>query len=149
MRKIQTIAAMALLGLSALTACSKKSSSPTYVMKATVGSTSFNESSHVLAIASGGGLIITGSAGTVTTSAPPQITIAIVSWSGSTGTTTFDSTAATGYEEYLPNSSTVSESKTGTVTITSVSSTAVSGTFSFTATDGTVVSNGSFTAQRS
>ena len=149
MRKIQLTAVIALTGLSVLSGCSKKSSSPTYSMKATIGNSSFNESAHILADTTLGGLIITGAAGSTTTAANPQIVITIVNWNGSVGTTTFDSTTATGFEEYISNSSpTPSTSKTGTVTITSVTSSRIAGNFSFTCDDGTVVTNGTFTAPR-
>ena len=147
MKKILFFAATAVINFSALTGCKKSDSSPSYSMKATIGSTSFN-TSHCLAVAASGGLTITGWSGTSTTATAPMIDIVIVNWNQSTGTITFDSTMTTGYEQYLPNTTTTSLEKTGTVTITSVATNSVSGTFSFTASDGTVVSAGSFTAQK-
>lgn len=144
MRKILVLAAAALITFSG---CSKKDSSPSYSMKATIGASTFS-TSRCVAVAAGGALTIDAWTGTTTSAAPPQITIAITTWNGGTGTITFDSLLTTGYEEYLPNMATVSTSKTGSVNITSVSSKTISGTFSFTCDDGTVVSNGSFTAQR-
>ena len=77
-----------------------------------------------------------------------MINMLIVSWNQGTGPVNFDSTLVTGYAQYEPTTTSTLTSKTGTVNITSVSTTAISGTYSFTATDGTAVTAGTFTAKR-
>ncbi len=148
MKKFLLIAATTMIAFGGTTGCKKDSStSPSYSMKATVGSSSFN-TSHCIASAANGGLIITGWTGSSTTATAPMMVIAITSWNQGTGTVNFDASMSNGYEEYVASTTTTSLAQTGTVNITSVASNAISGTFSFTATDGTVVSGGTFTAQK-
>lgn len=147
MRKLILIAATTIVGFGAMTSCTKKSDSPSYSMKATVGTTAFT-TSHCIATASAGSLTIVGWSGTSTVAAAPMMDIVITSWNGTTGTTNFDTTISTGYEQYVQTSTATLQARTGTVNITSVSTSAISGTFSFTATDGTSISGGTFTAQR-
>ena len=147
MKKLFLIAATSIVAFSAITSCKKSDSSPSYSMKATIGSTSFN-ATNCVAIATGGALSISGWTGTTTTAAAPMMSITILSWNSGTQTVAFDSTGATGSEAYTPSTTSSLPAKTGTVSITSVSSTAISGTYSFTATDGTAITGGTFTAKR-
>lgn len=151
MKKILTFAAAAVLGLATLSGCSKSSSpSPSYFMKATIGGTSFNVT-NCYAVTTGSVLSITGSSGTTTTSTPPMFGITIYSYSNP-GTYKVDTalTTATVAGTYATtmNPADMKASKAGTVVITSASSATISGTFSFTFTDGTAVTAGSFTAKR-
>ena len=148
MKKISTLVAVAAIGISALTGCKKSdSSSSSYNMKATVGTTAFN-TSNCIATYSSGILQITAWTGSSSSATFPIMQIDVIGWNQATGTTTFDSTATTGIEEYLPTSSSAFIDRSGTLHITAVSATSISGTFSFTGTDGTAVTGGSFTAKR-
>lgn len=136
------------------TGCSPSGgSSPasSYFMKATIGSASMDGTSCVATVVSGT-LAISGSTVSGGVGGPPQINITIGNWSGSTGTFTLTtaSSATNSFGQYIAASgSTAKLSNSGSVTLTSVSATEIKGTFDFTCTDGTVVSAGSFTAQRS
>ncbi len=91
---------------------------------------------------------IDGFSGTTLGAVFPDMEIYFSSWAGTTGTFAIDSDITSqNIAQYILNDSTAKESSTGTVTITSVSSTAIAGTFSFTCSDGTVVSSGSFNAK--
>ena len=151
MRQILLIAAVALLGLTIFSGCSTSGgASPTYSMTATIGSTHMNGTICIAAqvttvMGISGSTVTSGVTGT------PQIHLSLWNWTGATGSYTLK-TGGSGnnYAEYVPSSgSLASVSQSGTVTITSISSTTISGTFNFTCTDGKVISSGSFTAQRS
>ena len=147
MRKILTLAAIAIMGIAVFSGCSKKSSSPSYGMKATIGSTAYN-APYCLASSTSGVLVIDGLGGSATAPTPPYVTIVIPSWTSAAGTFNLDSTMTANYAEYILSDTVARISKTGSVIITSVTSTSIAGTFSFSCTDGTAVSSGSFTAKR-
>ena len=131
---------------------STSSSSSSYVMKATIsGSTPMNGSICLAALVSST-LGITGSTVTGGIAGPPQINLSIGSWSGTTGTfplTNVSSATSGNFGQYISTTGVLAKvSSAGNLIITSVTSTQIKGTFSFTCTDGTVVSAGSFTAQR-
>ncbi len=135
------------------TGCSPSGgSSPasSYFMKATIGSTTMNGTSCIATVVSST-LGITGSTVTAGAGGPPQINLTVSNWSGATGTfalTTVGS-VTNNFGQYISAAGTTAKtSNSGTLTITSVSATEVKGTFNFTCTDGTVVSDGSFDAQR-
>ncbi len=152
MRQLKLLAVFALLGFTFLSACSSPSSSPaspTYSMKATIGSTTMNATSCIAALV-GTNLGITGSTVTGSVGGPPQINISIYGWSGAAGTTSLIAPGSTGaFAEYVPTvGALTSVSQSGSVTISAVSSTTISGTFNFTCSDGKVITAGTFTAKR-
>ena len=116
-------------------------------MKATIGVTTFITPNSTATI-TGNTLYINGRGNN---SSYPAIAIAVTKWNGSTGTvnislsTNIDATAS-----YTPTSdlNTIDRASSGTVSITAVSTSAISGEFSFVGNKGTIVANGSFTAQR-
>jgi hypothetical protein len=149
MKKIFTYLAIAIIGLASLASCSKKSdSTPAYSMKATIGTTAVSETSCI-AIVNGSALSVTGFTGSSTT--PPYFNLTIQNFSGA-GTYTLDSTAIVPVVTciYYPDAivTNTKVAKSGTITVTSSSSTSVSGTFSFLCSDGTSISGGSFTAKK-
>jgi len=148
MRKILTFSAVVMMCLVVFAGCSKKSSSstPSYTMKATVGTTSFTAANCVASNVNGLTAII-GWAGTSSTPAPPYIEIYLTGYNKTTGTFSLTGALTANYASYYENSTTASVSTTGTLTIASASTTSIVGSFSFTTTDGTVVSNGTFTAK--
>ena len=150
MKRILTITAIAAIGFAAFTGCKKSSSgaSSTYNMKATIGSTAYN-APNCLAVQTGTQMVIEGLGGTSTVPTFPYMALILTNWNSGivTATFNFDSTMLKNYAQYLSSSTSAIISKTGSVNVTSVTSTAVSGNFSFTGTDGTVVSGGTFTAQ--
>ena len=150
MKKILSIMAIAMIGLFVFAGCSKKSSSPSYTMKATVGSTAFSANNCIGNINSTL-LSVYGYNASGTTATFPNITIQMSNYTA-IGTFTIDTTAifSSLTFQYYPTSALtdVKSSKTGTLTLTSVTSTAIAGTFSFTCTDGTTVTGGTFSAKR-
>jgi len=148
MKKILTIAAIAMIGLLTFAGCSKKSSSgPSYYMKATLGSSAYNAGNCIASSNGAGGLTITGLGGSSTSPTPPYVSVEIVTWSNAAGTFNFDSTMTTNFAQYILSDTTSKISKSGSVIVNTVSSTVVTGTFTFTCTDGTVVSGGTFSAK--
>jgi len=143
---------IALLGFTVLSGCSSSggsSSSPSYSMHATIGTTTLNGTACIASLL-GSDLGISGSTVTAGAGGPPQININVSPWSGATGTTSLVAPLPTGsFGEYTASAGTITKvSQTGSVTITAVSSTTITGTFSFTCSDGTGVSAGTFTAKR-
>jgi hypothetical protein len=145
MKRILTIALIAIAGVSAFCSCSKKSSSPSYTMTASLGSSAYN-APNCIAVPTGTTMVIEGIGGTGTVATFPYVQLIIANWATKTGTYSFDSTLAGSYAQYLLNSTTIKISKSGSVVVTSASATTISGTFSFTCTDGTTVTGGTFTA---
>ncbi len=128
--------------------CKKKDDSPSYFMKATVGSTAFN-ANYCYTISSASTLSISGFNGTKTSTTYPIMNITVPSWDGKTGTITIgDVMSGTTYAQYFNSMTDYKTSTTGTLKITAVSTTNITGTFDFKATDGTTISAGSFSAQR-
>lgn len=128
--------------------CTKKDDSPSYFMKATVGSTAFN-GSYCFAISSGSAITISGYNGTRTSTSYPMMAITIPSWDGKTGTITIgEVTSGTTYAQYFNSMTDYKTSTTGTLKITAVSTTNITGSYDFKATDGTTISAGTFSAQR-
>ena len=76
----------------------------------------------------------------------PYISLWLNRTSLTTGTFSLDSTQLNNYAEYITSVSTFKLAKSGSITITSISPDVV-GTFSFTCTDSTVVTNGKFVAE--
>jgi hypothetical protein len=150
MKRIMTLSAILMLGLVFFAGCSKKSDSPSYSMKATVGSTAFNVS-NCYAVTTGAILNITGNTGSSTSANPPYLGITIYNYTG-TGTFTINSsaTAPAVAITWAPTSAItdMQAATSGTVTITSASSSTISGTFSGTLMNGSSVSGGTFTAKK-
>jgi len=146
MKKILTFTAIVMIGLAAFSGCKKSSDSPSYNMSASVGGTAFS-ANYCVADTLGGALMIMAFNGTGYTATPPDMIITITSYTGM-GTYNFDSLGVTNIGQYNATASTSKESIAGSVVISSTTSTQVVGTFSFTCSDGTVVSSGKFTAQK-
>lgn len=149
MKFFKTVLAVALIA--AMSGCSRSSSSSpaaTYSMRATIGSASMNGTVCIATVVSGvlgisGSTVVSGVGG------PPQINLAIYSWTGAAGTFALGSTGGNNFGEYIASTGALTNiSTSGTVTITSVTTTAISGTFSFTCSGGVSVTAGTFTAQR-
>jgi hypothetical protein len=146
MKKLLTFSAIALFGMALISGCSKSSSSsPSYSMTASVSGTSYS-AGNCIAVNNGTYIVIEGIGGATTAPTFPYLAISLTNYNKTTGTFNFDSSQTTNWAEYLTSSSTYKISKSGSVTITSVSPN-ITGTFLFTCTDGTVVSSGSFTAK--
>jgi hypothetical protein len=114
-------------------------------MKASIGGTSFN-ASNCISVSSGTFVEIEGMGGTATAPTYPYVALWLNNYTKTTGTFTIDSTMLTNYAEVVYSLTSVKLAKSGTITITSTSPSIV-GTFSFTATDGTAVTGGTFTAK--
>ncbi len=146
MKKIFTIAAIALMGLALFSGCSKSDSTPSYTMKESIGGTSFSSSNCLSASYSGIFTEIYGFEGNSVTPTYPYIGLFLINYAKTTGTFTIDSTMTSNFAQIVTSATTNKLAKTGTITITSVSPNIV-GTFSFTVTDGTAVTGGTFTAK--
>ena len=145
MKKNLTILAIAILGLIAFAGCSKKSSSPSYSMKATINGVSFS-AANCVAVSSGGDVVIDGYSGTSSASTSfPIISFSLTGYNKTTGTFNLDRT--TNFAAIDSSISAVAFSNHGTLTITTANSSVISGTFSFTCDDSTKVASGSFTAK--
>ena len=144
-------AIVAMIALSALSGCTRSSTpSPSYSMTATVGSISFHATNvYAVYTASTGSLAITANN---TSSTYPSFSTVAYNYTAP-ATYTIDNGAGSTNRQvsgtYAPDA-TLADAKvaqTGTLTISSVSSTTVTGSFSFTCVDGTPMS-GTFTAKR-
>ncbi len=92
MKKVLSIVVIAMIGLFVFTGCTKKSSSsPSYTMKATVGSTAFSVT-NCLANINSTLLSVYGYGGSGTTATFPNITLQMSNYT-TTGTFTIDTTA--------------------------------------------------------
>ena len=145
MKKITTLSVVVLLAIAALPGCKKKDA-PAYSMTATIGGTPYTAA---LAVADNvGGLEVfseTTTGGTAVTY--PYINIHITGSSFATGTYAFDSLKTTNYATVFLSDTSTKIAQSGSVKITGVSADAISGNFTFTCTDGTVISNGKFVAE--
>jgi hypothetical protein len=151
MKRIMTLSAILMLGLVFFAGCSKKSDSPSYSMKATIGGTAFSVT-NCYAVLNNGVLSITGSSGTSTSgTTPPFFTVVINTYTTAT-TYTLDTTALVpnigGTYSPTLNIADMKGAKSGSVTISSASSSSYTGTFNFILTDGTAVTGGTFTAKK-
>lgn len=150
MKKIMTITAIAMMGLIAVSGCKKKDDSPSYKLSATVGGTAFNPT-NCTGTVTGGALSIVGWNGSGGTATPPYFSITVSSYTGA-ATYTIDTTlsAPVVSASYFPSASLtdVKFAKTGSVTVSSASSSTITGTFNFKCNDGTIISGGTFTAKK-
>ena len=147
MKKIFSIAAIALMGLALFSGCSKSSSSsPSYTMNASIGGSSFSSSNCLAASYSGMFTEIYGFAGNSVTPTYPYIGLFLLNYAKTTGTFSLDSTMTANFAQIVTSATTNKVAKSGSITITSTSPNIV-GTFSFTTTDGTAVTGGTFTAK--
>jgi len=144
MKKLFSIAAIVMIGALAFTSCKKSdNSSSNGSLKATAGSTSVN-SNYCIATYSDSILSVFGA--NVSSSNPfPYVSLSLLSWNGTAGTYAIDGFAVGA--DYIPGLTTTVPAVYGTITISTVASTQISGTFSFTCSDSTKVTNGSFTAK--
>ncbi len=148
MKKLITLVMLAIIGVSII-GCKKKSTTPSTSLSVNLAGTTKTFST---ATASGSGSImqITGYSGS-SSAAPPYYSITIYNFTGpATYTVDMHAASPTVASSYWPTTD-LADSKvavSGSVTITSSSSATVSGTFDFTAYDGTTMSSGTFTAKR-
>ena len=143
---IAGIVAAAIIGTASCSKSSSSSSSP-YTMTATkAGTTStFSGTSTVIAVVSGPLLEVEG-----LNTAGGDTTGYIFQLGNYTGVGTYNLDDSVNVGEYLTKSatsSTVLMAAHGTFTVSSVNTTTMTGTFSFTGTDSTKVTNGTFTAK--
>ena len=147
MKKILTIAVIAMIGLLTFAGCSKSSSGSSNTMKATIGSTAFSSNNCIFSI-NAGLLGIYGYTASGATVSYPNISIGINNYtSGSTGTYTISDTSTNIVAGVDSSATSAIVAQTGSIVITSSSSSSISGTFNFTCTDGTKVTGGTFTAK--
>jgi hypothetical protein len=154
MRQFTLIAVFSLFSISMFTGCFPTASSvaPSYGMTATIGSTHLN-ATVVNAYSTMNILAITGSSVNGSAAGRPQINITVPNWNGAAGTFTLmpgmGGTFNGPFAEYIPTDSSYALlSQHGTVVVNSVSTSTITGTFSFTCTDSTAVTAGSFIAKR-
>ena len=155
MKRILTLAAITMIALSALSGCTPSGgSSPSYTMTATVGGTAHTFTNvYAVYTASTGSVAITANNGTSTsTAAYPEFTTVVYSYTAPATYTINSSPGATnpGVEGTFAPDATMTDWKvasSGTTTISTFTSTVVTGSFSFTCVDGTVMT-GTFTAHR-
>jgi hypothetical protein len=160
-KNLNLVTAIAIIGLAAFSGCTK-SSSLSNTMTATISSASFSKTcgfnidSAGAGLNTGAGLNILGSDniyGLWGNANYPSINLFIVNYTvGQTGTfnITTSNITGTGTTAFIDSISTIGGlyasaiAQTGSIIITSASSSQIVGTFSFTCTDGTTVTNGSF-----
>lgn len=146
MKNILVIAGIVTICIGTFSSCKKSSSSPLCSMKATVGATTistsncfFTHDSSTLTISGN----YTGPVGNPFDI--PSIYISIRNWNGAAGAFTLrGGTNAVANLTTIPYQTDTAQS--GIITLTSVSMTRISGEFSYICSDGTKVTNGSFTA---
>ena len=145
MKKLLTLSAIALMGMAVISGCSKSSSSsPSYTMTATIAGKSFNGTNCIASVA-GGQLVVDGGAFTTATATYPYIALSVANY---TGTVTYSFCGTTLNVAGIDSSaSSLPVSQYGTITVTAASSTVISGTFSFTCSDSTKVTGGTFSAK--
>jgi outer membrane protein W len=146
--KLFAFSALALAAASGLFSCSKSSSTASpYVMSATKGgaTTSFSGQTMVIAFSMGTMLEIEGEA--VSNGDTTGYIFMLNNYSGP-GSYTLDGTTNIG--EWVNKSATTATvllAANGNITIKTAASPTMTGTFYFTATDSTKISNGTFTAK--
>ena len=145
MKKILMIAAIAGVGLATFSGCSKSSSSsPSESMTAKINGANYSNS-NVTATISGPSMSVSSSTG-VTTITYPFVTFGVFNY---TGVGTYTANSSGGMNVFGIDSSTTAAlvGAYGTVVVSSASSSYISGTFSFTCSDSTKVTSGTFTAK--
>jgi len=142
MKKILTFAAIAAISFSAFTGCKKSSSSSSYFVKATVNGTPLSLN-YGYGIVNSGIVDIFGFNGSGTSVTFPEITL--VSTNSAAGTYTID--GMTVMAAIDSSATSAIGAAYGTLTITTSTASVMTGTFSFTCTDSTKVTNGSFTVK--
>lgn len=125
--------------------CSKKDPGPSYYMSAKIGNADYHVA-NCIAFPSGGATIIDGFLPTSRTPTYPYIIINLQNSLGSTNKIKLDNSTGS-YAQLFTSSTFSSISQSGEMYITDLSG-SISGTFSFTCADGTVVTDGQFTANR-
>ncbi len=158
MRKILFVLAL-LVGAFIINGCTPSGGGggggSTYYMKATVAPSNMNTTMCIASVnaSAGNSLAITGSTISGGVGGPPIIALCVYNWSGGTGTFALSNPGSAAptmpFGQYTAGGGAYSKnSSSGTLTITSVSATAISGSFSFTCTDGTAITAGTFNAER-
>ena len=145
MKKISALLLVLVALLFILSGCKKKETGPAYYIKARVGNTDYNVPGCI-AFSSGNATIFKGSQAQVT-SAYAYIALSIQKGTLLPEEIKFVKVPGS-YANVFNASGTSSVAQNGTVTITETTGSSISGTFSFTCTDGTTVTDGEFTAKR-
>ena len=144
MKKIIYSTAIAIMGLATITGCTKKSdSTPTYSMKATINGVAFNGTGCYAGSGSGSLLISGGIGASSTTLSYPYIVLSVNTGYTGVGTYVFNSIANIAQVDSAAGSGAIGSY--GTITITNTNP--LTGTFSFTCSDSTKVTGGSFVAK--
>lgn len=145
MKKNLTILAIAIVGLIAFAGCKKSSSGTSYSIKATINGTSFS-GVNCVAVSNSGFVVIDGYSGSSATSTSlPIIELTLTGYNNTTGTFNIDGVTNNAIIDSSLTS--VPSATSGTITITTATSSEIVGTFNFTCSDGTKVTNGTFTAK--
>jgi len=156
MQKILFILAL-FIGAFVINGCTPSSGGggSTYYMKATVAPSNMNTTMCIASVnpSAGNTLGISGSTLSGGVGGPPIIAFSIYNWNGSTGTFSLSDPGGASptmpFGQYTAGGGAYSKSSSsGTLTISSVTATAITGSFSFTCTDGTAISAGTFNAER-
>jgi hypothetical protein len=125
--------------------CTKKTtnSTPANSMKATVGNTSFAAVSVAVTKNNAGGTNLVDIAGVK--DASNTLSLILSGYTGAAGTYTIDNMGTTSNEAIVETNGATVTAAHGSIVVTSVGSSTMSGTFSFTCTDSTKVTGGTFT----
>jgi hypothetical protein len=148
MKKHLTFVAIAFLGISTLYSCTKSSSSSSspYVMSVSKNGTTVSASGKtaVYAVVAGTDLQIYGE--TISGKDTSGFVFNIVDYAGAGTYSLSDSTDLAEYVSTNGTTASIIMAQSGTVVVKSATSSVVTGTFSFTGTDGTQFTNGTFNA---
>ena len=141
---------IAVFAFTFISGCHKGGYGVAYSMKATIGSNTY-EAPNCIARPSGANMVIYGMNNTdvnATKPSIPYISITIVNWHEGLDTFYFDSTLTKNTATYFASSTQYSFSKTGEVYINTVNADNISGVFQVVCSDGSKITDGSFTAKR-
>ncbi len=126
--------------------CAKKSTGPGYYIQARIGNTDYYATNCII-FSSGSATIIDGFLSNSISSTYPYMVLSLQNSLGLPGKIKLDNTTGS-TARYFTSATHAMVSESGSVVITDISGNNVTGTFSFTCTDGTTVTDGAFTAKR-
>ena len=122
-------------------------SNNTYSMKAKIGSTDVYTAPNCLAVINASSMVIEGLAGSAPFPSYPYIELVIPNWYGSQGPYPVDSLLGHPHIRYYIDADHTKISWYGSIIINSVSTEIITGTFTCTTQDTTLISEGAFTAK--
>ena len=148
MKRNITLFVLAVLGIVAMTGCSKTGPTPgsTPNMKASIGAMPYI-APYCLAVQNGSQILIEGLGGTTTVPTYPYMALTILKWTGKPAIYVNDSTGTNFVGQYFSSTTSYELANIGSVIITSITADQINGAFSFTCYDGVVVSGGTFAAR--